>query len=222
MAEVESSTRKCSACGHVKSLENFYNRKGSYGGPCRPCSNAQAKRWQAEHPESKRASDKAYYARHKERLIRKATEARRANPEPARKRQNRYRWKNIERVRANEAAYRSRNKAICNQRIAEWKAKNKHLLAFYARGRQAALRKAQPKWANLNEMRRLYAMASRLRRETGEAWHVDHIVPLISELVCGLHWEGNLQILPATENLRKNNTKWPDMPYAPKRRLAYV
>jgi 5-methylcytosine-specific restriction endonuclease McrA len=41
---------------------------------------------------------------------------------------------------------------------------------------------------------------------------VDHIVPLKSPLVCGLHVEHNLQVIPATQNRRKHNRVWPDMP----------
>ncbi len=69
-----------------------------------------------------------------------------------------------------------------------------------------------PIWADELAMSEVYREAKRLTLLTGIVHHVDHVVPLRSPLVCGLHWEKNLQVLQATSNIRKGNRWWPDMP----------
>lgn len=79
------------------------------------------------------------------------------------------------------------------------------VIAAYAAKRRARKLHATPAWADLVAIRSLYAQAAALTRRTGTKHHVDHIIPLQGKTVCGLHVEGNLQILTAAENLRKKN-----------------
>lgn len=78
--------------------------------------------------------------------------------------------------------------------------------------RRASKRNANVAWANKEAIEAIYAKAQQLSAEIGQQLHVDHIVPLTNDRVCGLHWEGNLQILFGFDNLSKGNKVWPDMP----------
>lgn len=71
---------------------------------------------------------------------------------------------------------------------------------------------ATPGWAERSAMLAVYVEARRISAETGIKHHVDHIVPLQSKLVCGLHCNTNMRIIPSRENLKKKNVWWPDMP----------
>jgi hypothetical protein len=69
-------------------------------------------------------------------------------------------------------------------------------------------------WADKGAIAQFYALAVSLTASsmTRTTWHVDHIVPLRSELVCGLHTHNNLQVVTASANIRKSSKHWPDMP----------
>lgn len=50
------------------------------------------------------------------------------------------------------------------------------------------------------------------RAAAGEDVHKDHIVPICSDVVCGLMVPWNLEVVTAKQNYRKSNKVWPDMP----------
>lgn len=79
------------------------------------------------------------------------------------------------------------------------------LVRHHEAKRRAAQLQRTPPWADMRAIRRVYAEAARLTRETGAVHHVDHTIPLQGELVSGLHVHNNLQVLPASENIRKRN-----------------
>lgn len=88
---------------------------------------------------------------------------------------------------------------------AEWAKKNKHIVNALIAKRNAAKFRATPKWASFSKIREIYEECAFITEMTGIRHEVDHIYPLQSEKVCGLHCEANLQILTKTANIRKHN-----------------
>lgn len=64
--------------------------------------------------------------------------------------------------------------------------------------RRSRLKMAMPAWADKGRIKEIY-------ENRPEGCHVDHIIPIAGELVCGLHVPENLQYLPAEENMKKSN-----------------
>jgi hypothetical protein len=227
---VKDITKLCKQCEIVKPIEAFSWRnkaKGKRSWNCKDCHKAYIKvhyktyapkarelsrQWRIANPEQKKANDKAWHEANKDRSLAHSLKWVRENPEKRKAAWTKYRVEKLDRARASESAYRERNRAVCNARIVVWKGKNKPLLAEYSRRRHAVRLKAVPVWADQSAMRAFYKEADKLRNETGQDWHVDHIVPLSGKIVCGLHCEANLQVLPGKENLKKNRHRWPDMP----------
>ena len=77
------------------------------------------------------------------------------------------------------------------------------LVQFYLREERTKV--ATPPWVRPEELKVFYIQAAKLELETGEKYHVDHIIPIKHDLVCGLNVPANLQVITATENLQKSN-----------------
>ena len=74
---------------------------------------------------------------------------------------------------------------------------------------------ATPSWVDRfheQKLVKLYRQRKNLNKITSQTWSVDHMVPLNSPLVCGLHWHSNLELMPRDVNNDKGNSYWPDMP----------
>jgi len=91
----------------------------------------------------------------------------------------------------------------------EYYYRNKEMWREIKARRRATEKQAGVSWKDTEwevfAMKEIYSMASKRTKVTGVIHEVDHIVPLQSALVCGLHCSDNLQILTRLENRSKSN-----------------
>lgn len=188
----------CTKCGITKGISEFQRRKDRSCGhrrECKQCVNGYAKKWKVGKEDLIRRYSLAYRERHPEK---RRSYPRTHIPEEVRREyQRRHYEKNRDAII---------KKAL--QRLKENPAKD----AARSQARNAMKRNAIPAWASIEKIEVLYQKASELTKCSGVKWHVDHIVPLKSRIVCGLHVECNLDVITATENIKKGNRRWPDMP----------
>lgn len=126
----------------------------------------------------------------------------------------RYREVNRERLTVKAAQVRAKpeEKLRNVQRTKLWAKENPAERRAQHANRRAQKIRAMPVWVDRQEIANVYRGARSLSKRLGVVFHVDHIVPLRSNLVCGLHVPANLQVLSGELNMAKSNCYWPDMP----------
>lgn len=113
--------------------------------------------------------------------------------------------KNAQKIRDVVAKYRNTNKEKANEAIKISKLKKQEKYKAIKAKYKSAKLNAIPKWADLEKISCLYSVAAMLNKYGTEKYHIDHIVPLRSKIVCGLHTYENLRVVSAKENLQKSN-----------------
>lgn len=189
--------KRCTKCGETKPLEMFSphaktkDRKRSWCKPC--CSKAYS---QYAKSDDGGAVINQWNSSNADRKRQHFRDHYHRNVESHRERAAQYRSENPEKVKVSQATSKARN-----------------ITSVYARNRARTdqQRLATPKWADVEKIATIYKVSAVLRN-AGRAVCVDHIIPLISDVVCGLHVHNNLQVISTSENVRKGNRYWPNMP----------
>ena len=150
---------------------------------CCQCESEYNSQYSQQHKEKRREHNRKYWKRkfHTDNDYRKYV------------RQNRQHWR---KTNPNKV------KQIAQQQY------KKHAAKYHAAGAKyrASKKEAVVKWCEVEQIKELYKIALLLKSQTGIPHHVDHIVPLQHNLVCGLHCLANLRIITATENCSKSNS----------------
>ena len=119
----------------------------------------------------------------------------------------RYQKRNPEKVRLWALKKSPAQRAANVARARQWNREHPALLRHLGARRRAAEISRTPAWADMPKIRKMYEAARERTERTGEAWTVDHVIPLQGKYVSGLHVHENLQLLRGRENSSKSN-KW--------------
>jgi hypothetical protein len=182
----------------------------------------RGREWAREHAESK----KAYYETHKEHLKAKQKEWKQTNKDIlreknrkysstpharllSRERNRKYRQKHKDRLRLEEADRRIRDREVLRARGRDWCRKHKHKVLIVTRQRRAKKKKCSvPLTASEKKtIALLENTRAILSKETGNKYHIDHIIPLNHG---GIHHPINLRILEGSENVSKGHRLFPE------------
>lgn len=191
-----TGTRTCPVCTENKNVNMFSKSTTTSYGLQISCKNCSAA-WRSKNRENLDKYIKEYQANNKDRLNKKKKEYR-----SNRKRQ----YANYSRE------WRLRNPDKRKKVAMNYVKNNPEKMAARAAARRAMKLQATPSWANDEKIKNFYIESRERTRVSGIKHHVDHIVPLVSNLVCGLHCEDNLMVIEGKENIRKGNRYWPNMP----------
>jgi len=105
-------------------------------------------------------------------------------------------------------SWQDNNRQYVNAYNNSWRKANPDKHAARQAERRATKKKATPTWLSEDQRKSItevYKLCKKMEKTFRTTYHVDHIVPLNGENVCGLHVPWNLQILEASLNLRKSN-----------------
>lgn len=197
--------KTCAHCGQRKPLGDFYARKGRKDGlrsECKLCTKAAAAAWAEANPEKGIARSARVYARNREKRKVQMAAWKAAHPEKVKQHNA-----------ASRAALKARDPEYRREYMKAYKAEINPAAVARGRANYRMAKKTQcPAWANDFFISEAYRLAKLREKVVGGKWHVDHVVPLKHKLVCGLHVEHNLAVIPAEVNRRKSNRHWPDMP----------
>ena len=174
------TSKTCTKCGLDKDFSNYNKAKlGKLGltSVCKPCIAVQAVDYQ------KRAKHRiSEYGK-------------------------KYRKEKANRISIQRAAHTLANKERLGSYARNWGQANPGKVNAKTAKRRAAKRNATPKWLSkehLKQIESFYLESTRLTKETGVKYEVDHIVPILGKNVMGLHVPWNLRVVTRSENRKKS------------------
>lgn len=119
-----------------------------------------------------------------------------------------WKQKNAEHCKQKDSLYAKLNPEKRAEARKKWEMLNPGISNAAKAANKRERQKRVPIWLSDDEkwmIAQAYEIASVRTKVFGFDWHVDHIIPIKGKFVSGLHVPENLQVIPASVNLRKSN-----------------
>lgn len=172
------NSKICMSCRNEKEYKMFSKKISSKDGLqnyCKDCVSAYAKEYYKKNKQKMDAANKEYASRNKEKI-------------------SEY-----------KKQYDKENKDALNRQKYKWKESNKAYYAHKSAERRFAKKNSEILDSGSKRVKSIYLACHNISKRSGVPHHVDHIVPLINDNVCGLHVWWNLRIVSAKSNMKKSN-----------------
>lgn len=190
--------KHCNTCGKPEGEISFGKNSSGITGfylKCKQCRNKVSLKYRTENSETLR--DK-YHSTPKTEEFKQAV----------RDRSKKHYEENKDSYHKRNALWAKNNPDKIRGFTEKWAKANPDKAAKHSANRRAAKLQATPNWfREFDEfvMDIAYKTAKEREEVYGIPFHVDHIIPLQGETVCGFHRGLNVQVIPAYENLSKGN-----------------
>ena len=211
----ENGLKQCSKCKLLLTKDSFNigsKYKSGYSSSCKQCK----KKFRDENTEKISQAKREYYTENREEVLERQKQYRINNIETVKEAEKIKYEKYRDKIKTRVSKYNKENPDINRKAAKKYRDATPELQAAKAAKYRFSKKKAYPKWSESEfekfAIKEIYALAQQRTEITGVPHAVDHIVPLKSDLVCGLHCVANLRVITAFENSSKSNRYWPDMP----------
>lgn len=211
MSETDSTSQRpllqCGKCKQLKLPDGFHkdpNRKTGHSYACKDCCRERYLRNREQILERKRSRDAAQ--KDQKREYNRAYVER--NKAAVVEYQRLYKELNTDYFRDYfKQRYRDNREEFKRQYRERYLGK-RHEFILKSRLSRDELKQRTPNWLTESDFLRIaarYKEAHWMTARTGIKHHVDHIIPLRGENVCGLHVPANLRVITAQHNFAKSN-----------------
>ena len=202
--------KTCKRCEvtYESALTNFSKQvrgKNGVTSQCGACAKEKSDAYRAANKEKVLASNRNHYNRNKEYILAKHKEYAQTHKEAFAGYSKNYAERNPEKVKESQRKYKQGHKEEKLAYETTYRELNRGKINAISGKSRATVVNSTPAWCDHAYCESLYIEADRLTKLHGVNYHVDHIDPMKSKLVCGLHVPDNLQVVPAKVNRQKFN-----------------